>query len=406
MEWGIINKDNFTTLKDIPVKRWDPLSTVKISEKEFGLRQKLRYSGHFSYLSPIRGKRPRGFKNSGKKEVDFGDCSKKSHDSINDVFTAVTEGKPLHDDEGNLVRDGNTIIIAQDETRRDNPFLDQPHRIKRIPDDCQAVTLINRYPSMARVIDQDIQNKINLSLPRNSKLSIGINLLTISRHFYPSLCLKLIPESVIAGIFLSMKTAILYTIEHAIERDYYDIPVSPFFNIGIKVGGSQPRIHSQCYIDLNGDGHGSRLDSYLKAFEEMGDDCRVCDTTHGGGSRIVLDTEFWTFFATGSPVRNYHLRFYPKEHIRRFTNLKPNQIQDLAKSLKILFKALDDLKIERNRNILFNCCPYGYDANFHLFGDIIPHEIIGGAEMADDMRVARKLPEDAAREIKESIQGI
>jgi hypothetical protein len=41
-----------------------------------------------------------------------------------------------------------------------------------------------------------------------------------------------------------------------------------------------------------------------------------------------------------------------------------------------------------------------------MFGDIIPHEIIGGAEMADDMRVARKLPEDAAREIKEFINGI
>ena len=322
------------------------------------------------------------------------------------MFTAVTEGKPLYDEVGNLIRDGNTIIIAQDEVRRDNPFLDHPHRIERIPDDCKAVTLINRYPSMARVIDQDIQNQIQLSLPRNSKLSIGINLLTISRQFYPSLCLKLIPEDVLAGIFLSMKTAILYTIEHAIERDYYDIPVSPFFNIGIKVGGSQPRIHSQCYIDLNGDGHGSRLDSYLKAFEEMGDNCRICETTHGGGSRTVLDTEYWRFFTTGSPVRNYHLRFYPKEHIRRFSNLKPNQIQDLSKSLKTIFQSLDDLKIERNRNILFNSCPYGYDADFHFFGDIIPHEIIGGAEMADDMRVARKLPEDAAREIRESIDAI
>ena len=76
MEWGIINKDNFTTLKDIPVKRWDPLSTVKIIEKGFGLRQTIRHSGHFSYLSPIRGQRPRGFKNNGKTEVDFGDCSK------------------------------------------------------------------------------------------------------------------------------------------------------------------------------------------------------------------------------------------------------------------------------------------------------------------------------------------
>ena len=116
------------------------------------------------------------------------------------------------------------------------------------------------------------------------------------------------------------------------------------------------------------------------------------------------EPEFWTFFATGSPIRNYHLRFHPKEHLRRFTQLKINQIQDLAKALKLIFFALDTLEINRNRNILFNCCPYGYDANFHIFGDIIPHEIIGGAEMADDMRVARKLPEDVANEIRNVIQ--
>ena len=23
MEWGIINKDNFTSIKDVPIKRWD-----------------------------------------------------------------------------------------------------------------------------------------------------------------------------------------------------------------------------------------------------------------------------------------------------------------------------------------------------------------------------------------------
>ena len=85
--------------------------------------------------------------------------------------------------------------------------------------------------------------------------------------------------------------------------------------------------------------------------------------------------------------------------------MKPPQVQDLARSLKIIFKALDDLRIERNRNILFNCCPYGYDADFHMFGDIIPHEIIGGAEMADSMRVARKLPEDIAKEIGEAIES-
>jgi hypothetical protein len=84
--------------------------------------------------------------------------------------------------------------------------------------------------------------------------------------------------------------------------------------------------------------------------------------------------------------------------------LKINQIEDLAIGLKSIFQALDDIEIDKNRNILFNCCPYGYDADFHMFADIIPHEIIGGAEMADDMRVARKLPHVASAEIRKSLE--
>ncbi|MEJ2278730.1 MAG: hypothetical protein P8Y70_13430 [Candidatus Lokiarchaeota archaeon] len=42
----------------------------------------------------------------------------------------------------------------------------------------------------------------------------------------------------------------------------------------------------------------------------------------------------------------------------------------------------------------------------HFFGDIIPHEIIGGAEMAEDMRVARKLPENTAKEIRDMIEKL
>jgi UDPglucose--hexose-1-phosphate uridylyltransferase len=405
MEWGIINKENFKdkTTYDVPIKRWDPLSTVSIHTEDFGLRkERTRYYGHYSYISPIRGKRPKGFKTE-VEEKQFLDCSKKIVGKYKDVFSSITEGKVVYDDWGIPLGDGFTMIITQDEIRRDNPFSESPHQIERIPDACKALTLINRYPSMARIIDSEIEEYIVKNLPAHLKLSKGINLVTISRDFYPSLCFNLIPEDILAGIFLSMRSAILYCIEESINRDFYDIPVMPFFNIGTKVGGSQPRIHSQIYIDLNMDGHGSRLEGYLEAFKEMGDNCHLCKTTHGGTDRIILETEFWTFYNTGSPVRNYHIRFHPNEHIRRFAQLKVNQIEDLAISLKMIFQALDDLKIDKNRNILFNCCPYGYDADFHLFADIIPHEVIGGAEMADDMRVARKLPHVAAEEIRNSL---
>jgi len=406
MEWGIINKENFSSIKDVPIKRWDPLSTVIITSKDFGFREeRQRFYGHYSYLSPIRGKRPIPLKTMEDKKNDLGDCSEVIWKGYKDVFMSVLEGTPMHNDWGSQIGDGFTIIIMEDEKRRDNPFLDIPHKIEKIPESCKALTLINRYPSMARVVDQDIKVSIEKLLSRHSKLAEGINLITLSRDFYPSLCFALIPDDVLASIFFSMKAAILYAIEEAIDRDYYDIPVNPFFNIGTKVGGSQPRIHSQVYIDLNGDGHGSRLEAYLQAFKEMGNDCHLCKSTHGGSNerRIILETNFWAFFATGSPVRNYHIRFHPKEHIRRFTQLNVNQLGDLAKSIKAIFEALDKMNVDKNRNILFTCVPYGYDADFHMFGDIIPHEIIGGAEMADDMRVARKSPYEVAEEIRNAI---
>ena len=406
MEWGIISTKNFAgkTTYDVPIKRWDPLSTVTIRTKDFGLRkEKIKFYGHYAYISPVRGQRPKGFTTIEEKR-QFHDCSKKSALKHKDIFTSITEGRVIHDDWGKQLGDGFTIIITEDEKRKDNPFLEMPHPAQRIPNGCKALTLINRYPSMARIVDPEIEKVITDKLPLHLKLSRGINLVTISRDFYPSLCFNLIPEDVLAGIFLSMKAAILYCVEEAIERDYYDIPVTPFFNIGIKVGGSQPRIHGQVFIDLNMDGHGSRLEGHLEAFKEMGDNCHLCQTSHGDSDRVILKTEYWTFYTTGSPVRNYHIRFHPNEHLRRFSQLKVNQLSDLAKILRIIFQGLDDISIDKNRNILFNCCPFHYDANFHLFGDIIPHEIIGGAEMVDDMRVARKLPHIAAKEIRDSIQ--
>ena len=402
MEWGIINKSNFKDIYQVPLKRWDPLSTITIETYEFGLhKQEKRYHGHYSYISPIRGKRPKGFKTVEKRK----NLKEKDWKGFVDVFNAVTEGKPIYNAKKRLIGDGNTIIITEDETKRDNPFSSSPHKMKNLKPSCKALTLINRYPSMARVVEPEIEDLINKNLPSQLKLAKGINLVTISREFYPAMDFEMIPVDVLTAIFLSMKEAILYSILEAIERDFYDIPVNPFFNIGTMVGGSQPRIHSQVYIDLNGDGHGSRLEGYLQAFKHMGDNCHLCETSHGNTDRIILKTEFWTFYTTGSPIRNFHIRFHPNEHVRRFTQLKINQIEDLAGSIKRIFQALDLIEIDRNRNIIFNCCPYGYDANFHLFGDIIPHEIIGGAEMADDMRVGTILPHIAAAEIRNALNN-
>ena len=70
---------------------------------------------------------------------------------------------------GMPIGDGFTIIISQDEMRRDNPFLETPHQIERIPEASKALTLINRYPSMARIIDSEVEQDIKNKLPLSNK---------------------------------------------------------------------------------------------------------------------------------------------------------------------------------------------------------------------------------------------
>ncbi|TFG22217.1 MAG: hypothetical protein EU533_04530, partial [Promethearchaeota archaeon] len=224
MEWGIITKENFKDMYDVPIKRWDPLSTVIAEPDEFGFHKKEnRFHGHYAYLSPIRGKRPKGFKMAEKKI----DLKEKDWNKYIDVFKAVTEGKAIYDKHNKLIGDGYTLVITEDEEKKDKPFSDTPHRLNELDSSCKAVTLINRYPSMARVVDPEIEAFITKNLPPHLKLAKGINLITISRNFYPAMDLEAIPEEILSAIFLSMKEAVLYCILEAIERDYYDIPVNP-----------------------------------------------------------------------------------------------------------------------------------------------------------------------------------
>lgn len=373
----------------MPIKRWDPLSNVPIIIQDNGLSIKLsKIYGHYSYISPVRGKRKFIIKDDG---------------SDNDAFKAIVKGKPLYDLEGNVIGDGFGIIIFDGNRKCDTPFSITPKRYTNLQG--KAITLINRYPAMCRYVDESIHEYIKENLPPHSRLAYGVNLVTVSRDYYNGLDFDTIPDDVISDVFQSTAIGIDYVIEEANKKGIENIPVSPFFNIGRSVGGSQRRLHSQVYIDLNEDGHGARIEMYLKAFEKMKDSgCHLCRSSHGGGSRIVLKTKFWTYFATGSPIRNYHLRFYPNVHQERISNLSKQSFNDLARSLKVIWAALNELGVNRERNIIINTKPFGYGkAYFHMFGDILPYEFVGGAEMADDMRVARLLPENVANSLRKII---
>ena len=190
------------------------------------------------------------------------------------------------------------------------------------------------------------------------------------------------------------------------QRMISNSPISVFFNIGKPVGGSQRRIHGQVYLDFTQDGHGARIDGILKAFDNMKkrNECHLCTSSHEEGQRQIIEDEDWIFFASGSPIRNYHIRFAPKSHIENFHNISESKFSSLAKLLKILFRAMNFLNINPDRNIIFNTKPLGYESYFHIFGDILPYEFVGGAEMADDMRVVRISPRELAKKLRKVIK--
>ena len=179
MEWGIINKENYVgkTSYDVPIKRWDPLSTVSIKTEDFGLRkERRRYYGHFAYISPIRSARPKGF-TSAEEKTQFYDCSKRVALQHKDVFTSITEGKTTYDDWGKQLGDGYTMIVTEDEEKKDNPFSKMPLTNQKVSENCKALTLINRYPSMARIVDPDIEKLITHKFSYNLKEFLSIFML-------------------------------------------------------------------------------------------------------------------------------------------------------------------------------------------------------------------------------------
>ncbi|MCP4761822.1 MAG: hypothetical protein GY870_08570, partial [archaeon] len=321
MNYGIINKYNFKEIDNVPIKRWDPLSASFIHLYQSTMSNPVIISkkfGQYSYISPVRSNRPfeRKKKLEAQENSQYNEDDSHNLDILMDLFDPMLKGKHYKINEQKYLP-AYSIIIADGNKKLDNPFSD---RIKIYPNlQGKAVSMINKFPAMVRVIDPDIYPEITRSLlkiDKKSQIARGVCFLTIPRFYHETV--EDMTSEELRDLFISMTTSINYIIEESIsQKDSSIIPISPFFNVGASVGGSLRRLHCQIYMDLSQDGHGSRMESFLKTFEKMNErkQCQICDSKHGDGSRIIFDTEDWVIFSSGSPIRNYHLRFAPKEHI-------------------------------------------------------------------------------------------
>ena len=384
MHWGVISRYNFSKDKitHVPRKRWDPLTSMEIKLFDEISRSFVsigKRKGHFSYVSPVRGVRPSPISITEKNKVY-------------DVFKDIILGKDY------------AIFVSIDDERGENPFSLKPIMLNI--SDRKAVTIINRFPAMARHIDEEILAEIRETIERDphTKIAFGINTVTFPIKYYETLSDITIED--LEEVLKSMIVAINYIVEEAEKKGITLIPIYPFFNIGTLAGGSQPRLHSQVYVDLNMDGHGAFMESVLQAFEEQrrSGSCHLCSTQHEG--RVVYENSSWILWVTSSPRRNYHLRIASRRHVERITNLSGKEIKYLAEVLILTSKALDTVGVSKDRNILVYTNPHGYKSFFHLFIDIIPFELIGGIEILDSCRVARYEPTEVAKVLREIVGKI
>jgi len=378
MHWGIITRYNFdpSKAKYVPRKRWDPLSSSEIVLFDEATGKAIRIGkrrGHFSYISPVRGARPGA---SGGKPP-------------RDVFGEIAAGRDY------------AIFVTLDEIIESSVFSVKP--VLRDVRRHKAVTIINRFPAMVRHIDPEIEGQVRELVENEfTKIAMGINLVTFPTKYAETL--SDVDYESLKALLKSMIASIRVAVNEAFKAGINIVPVYPFFNIGVMAGGSQPRLHSQVYIDLNKDGHGVFMENVLTAFAEHAKRgyCYLCTTSHE--DRIVYENSTWIVWATLSPRRNFHLRLAPKRHVGRITELDGYEVAGLADALIVVSKAMDLADIDRNRNILVYSNPYGYDSPFHVFVEVIPFERMGGIEVLDSCRVARIAPEDTAKLLRETIE--
>lgn len=356
MHWGIINKYNFSEDKIslIPRKVFD----------------KILYSsgsGHFSYISPVRGFRPKAISLKGKVSKD--------------VFKQIISGEDY------------AIFISIDENVFDNVFSVKPLLLNI--SDKRIATIINRFPSMVRVVDEDVLDKIK----HIKNIAWGINLVSFPVKYFETL--SEIDVNTLTYLIYSMNISIKRVLESAFKRGFNNYVIYPFFNIGYLAGGSQPRIHSQVYVDLTGYGLGMRFRNLIKKFE---DNCPLCSISE---EEIGYKYDDWIIWVNNAPRRNYEIRIVYREHLDSFIKLKINSIRSLSKILINISRILDKLGVYNDRNILFYTKPLIESVKgFHIFVEILPFEVIGGVELLDSCRVIRVDPRILVENIRKLFDSL
>ena len=167
--------------------------------------------------------------------------------------------------------------------------------------------------------------------------------------------------------------------------------VQIFKNSGAKAGTSLIHSHSQI-IATNV--VPSLIQEKVDAVKKY-KSCPYCDIIkqEEKSERFIFANRDFVCFTPYAPRFNYEVLIFPKKHYQNITELKEEELKNLAEIFKLILPKLEDTNISYNFYLHYS--PDAEDLHFHFV--IAPRvNIWAGFELATDSNIVKVSPEDAA----------
>jgi len=167
--------------------------------------------------------------------------------------------------------------------------------------------------------------------------------------------------------------------------------VQIFKNSGSSAGTSLVHSHSQIIAtNVIPDLVQEKIDA-VKKYEN----CPYCEIikSEEKSKRFIYANKDFICFAPYAPRFNYEVLIFPKKHYKNITELKEDELKNLAEIFKLILPKLEGINISYNFYLHYS--PAEEDLHFHFV--IAPRvNTWAGFEMATGFNIVKVSPEDAA----------
>jgi len=136
--------------------------------------------------------------------------------------------------------------------------------------------------------------------------------------------------------------------------------------------------------------------------------CLICRYTDEeiSGPRAVLSTRSFAAICPWASREPYELMIFPKDHLRRFADLRDHDLLELSSVLSTIFKALKKVLGDPSFNLIVHSKPKDV-SDFHWHIEIVPRILMPMVtEIGLEVHVNTLLPEKAAENLRSAIREL